>query len=47
MGLIELILTCVIYVSGAITEYESKGKVTQMIYYSDENLTTKNCDCKK
>ena len=37
--MVELLLTAIIYVAGAITEYESKGKVTQTIYYRDENST--------
>lgn len=41
--MLQLVLTCIIYVSGAITEYESHGKVTQAIYYSDANRTV---ECK-
>ena len=41
--MVELVLTAIIYVAGAITEYESKGKVTQSIYYSDINSTIVEC----
>ena len=39
MGLAELILTIVVYLGGAITEYETKGAVTHNIYYSDSNIS--------
>lgn len=41
--MIEIILTVVIYFAGAITEYETKGKVTQGIAYQDGNVTMVEC----
>lgn len=40
--MIEIILTVIVYLTGAITEYESKGKITNVIYYSDVN-SSKEC----
>lgn len=41
--MLELILTAIIYVAGAITEYESKGAVTKGIMYQDKNITVVEC----
>ena len=43
MGIVELILTTIIYISGAITEYESKGAVTRGIMYQDGNVSMVEC----
>lgn len=41
--MIEIILTVVIYLAGAITEYESKGAVTKAVLYQDGNSTVVEC----
>lgn len=41
--MLEIILTVVIYLAGAITEYESKGTITTSIGYSDVNQTKYEC----
>lgn len=40
----EIFVTVVIYLAGAITEYESKGSVTKAIMYQEDNSTI--CECK-
>jgi hypothetical protein len=39
--MLEIILTIAIAIGGAIIEHESNGAVTQIIMYSDNNLTVK------
>ena len=42
--MVEIIISVILYLSGAVTEYETDGKVTQTIMYSDANSTL---ECKK
>jgi len=40
MGLVEsLLLSAVLFLAGAIVEHDSKGEVTHIIKYADENST--------
>lgn len=39
MPLVELIVSVIFAVGGAIAERESNGRVTQIILYSDANLS--------
>lgn len=41
--MLELILTAIIYIAGAVTEYESKGSITKGIMYQDGNVTMVEC----
>ena len=43
MGLAELLLSACLFFVGAIIEHDSKGAITQNIYYSDSNIS----ECKK
>ena len=35
----ELLLSACIFLAGAIIEHDSKGAITQNIYYSDVNIS--------
>lgn len=39
MGLFELLLSASLFFAGAIIEHDSKGAITQNIYYSDNNIS--------
>lgn len=43
--MLEIIFSVVVYLAGAITEYETKGKVTEIVLYQDRNQT--RLECKK
>ena len=41
--MLELIVTVIVYLAGAITEHETKGSVTRGIMYQDGNVTVVEC----
>lgn len=41
--MLDIIFTVIIYLAGAITEYETKGKVTEVVLYQDGNKTEVEC----
>jgi len=41
--MVEIILSAIIYLAGAITEYESKGAITKGVLYQDGNVTMVEC----
>ena len=41
--MLELIVTVIVYLAGAITEHETKGSVTRGIMYQDRNVTVVEC----
>jgi len=42
--MLEIILSIVLAIGGAILERESNGAVTQIIMYSDNNLSVVKCN---
>lgn len=41
--MLDIIITIVIYLAGAITEHETKGSITKGIMYQDGNVTVVEC----
>ena len=42
--MVEIILTVIMFIAGAVSEYESKGQVTRAIQYQDGNATITECN---
>jgi len=41
--MVEIILSAIIYLAGAISEYESQGAVTKGLMYQDGNVSVVEC----
>lgn len=37
--MVELVLSACLFFAGAILEHDSKGQITQIIYYADNNMS--------
>lgn len=41
--MLNVIMSVIVYLAGAISEYETKGSVTRGIMYQDRNVTVVEC----
>lgn len=41
--MLEIVFSVIVYLAGAISEYESKGSITRGIMYQDGNVTMVEC----
>jgi len=44
--MLEIIFTVIVYLSGAISEYESRGAVTKGVMYQEGNISVVECHAK-